>query len=77
MFTFNGTTLMEYYIKEGWQLNPNEKVVSAITKRIAICEGACPCTGNAANDHADIMCPCKDYMENDTCHCGLYIKKDE
>jgi len=25
---------MNYLIKKGWQLNPNEKVVAAITKRI-------------------------------------------
>ena len=34
---------MNYLIKKGWQLNPNEKVVAAITKRIQKCNGECPC----------------------------------
>ena len=25
---------MEYFVKEGWQLNPNEKIVKGITKAI-------------------------------------------
>ena len=63
---------MEYFVKEGWQLNPNENVVAAITKRIAICDGECPCDNHSEDKH----CPCTDYRENDTCHCGLYIKKE-
>lgn len=64
---------MEYCIKEGWQLNTNEKVVQAITKRINICDGECPCA-NPGETLKDRLCPCKDYRENDTCHCGLYTK---
>jgi len=32
-----------FFIKEGWKLNPNEKIVNAILKRIEKCEGECPC----------------------------------
>lgn len=63
---------MDYFIKPGWQLNPNEKVVAAITKRIAICDGECPCDNHSEDNH----CPCTDYKEKDICHCGLYIKKE-
>lgn len=71
IFASQNKTEMEYFIKEGFQLNPNEKVVQAITKRIAICEGNCPCH----NTGYDTKCPCSDYREQDECHCKLYIKK--
>lgn len=64
---------MAYLIKPGWQLNPNEKVVKAITKRIAICNGECPCD-NPGETVEDRACPCKEYRENDVCHCQLYVK---
>jgi len=57
-------------IKDGWQLNPNEKVVNAIIKGINRCNGECPC----ANDAIDKMCPCSNYRLNDKCCCQLYIK---
>ena len=66
---------MKILIKKGWQLNPNEKVVNAITKRIKICNGECPCS-NPGKTVEDKICPCKEYRENDICHCQLYIKKD-
>lgn len=65
---------MEFFIKEGWKLNPNEKIVNAITKRIKICDGECPCV-NPGKTREDRLCPCKEYRENDVCHCQLYIKK--
>lgn len=61
---------MEYFIKPGWCLNPNKKAVTAITKRIALCDGECPCDNNSE----DKRCPCSDYREKNICHCGLYIK---
>lgn len=66
---------MEYYIKDGWRLNPNEKVVAAITKRIVICQGECPCS-NPGKTVEDRTCPCKEYRENDVCHCQLYVKEE-
>ena len=65
---------MKYLIKEGWQLNPNKKVVNAIIKRIQKCNGECPCV-NSGKTIEDRMCPCKSYREDDICHCQLYIKK--
>ena len=65
---------MEYFVKEGWKLNPSEKIIAAITKRIAACGGECPCA-NPGKTVEDRLCPCKEYRENDTCHCQLYIKE--
>lgn len=55
-------------------LNPNDKVVAAITKRLIITEGYCPCN-QVGVDKEDTLCPCKKYKETDYCCCGLYVKK--
>jgi ferredoxin-thioredoxin reductase catalytic subunit len=56
--------------KEGWILNPNDKIVNNILKMIENNDGHCPCY----NDSKDTKCPCTSYRENDVCHCGLYKK---
>jgi len=62
------------FVKEGWQLNPNEKIVKAILKRIEANDGECPCQ-NPGKTKEDRTCPCKEYRENDICHCTLYVRK--
>lgn len=59
--------------KQGWVLNPNDKVVNAILKRVEMNDGECPCDNQAEDKH----CPCSDYREKDLCHCGLYLKVQE
>lgn len=59
--------------KEGWDLNPNDKVVNSILKRVESNEGNCPCH----NTGVDTKCPCSDYREKDICHCTLYVRKDK
>ena len=54
---------MKYLIKEGWQLNPNEKIVKSITKAIERNEGLCPCVH--VDDDGDLHCPCQLYREKD------------
>ena len=56
--------------KEGWMLNPNDKVVNGILKMVENNDGKCPCY----NDCMDTKCPCESYRKNDVCHCGLYVK---
>lgn len=63
----------EIFIKEGWRLNPNEKVVNAILKRCEKNGGECPCH-NTGLTHEDRLCPCREYRENDNCCCSLYVK---
>ena len=58
--------------KEGWVLNPDDRVVNAILKRCEANNGECPWH----NTGVDKRCPCSDYRENDICHCNLYLKKD-
>lgn len=59
--------------KEGWMLNPNDKVVNAILKRVELNSGECPCHNTGTDKH----CPCSDYREKNECHCGLYLKVKE
>ena len=58
--------------KEGWILNPNDKIVNAILKRCEANDGECPCLNTSVDKH----CPCSDYRENDICCCKLYIKEE-
>ena len=64
---------MEIYRKEGWVLNPKDKVVNSIIKRINNNNGECPCA-NPGQTKEDRLCPCAEYRLNDKCHCGLYLK---
>lgn len=61
--------------KPGWILNPNEKVVNAVLKRVEKNDGECPCV-NPGETREDRLCPCKSYVEDDYCCCKLYIKSD-
>lgn len=63
-------TYVQNNIKEGWQLNPNEKVVNGIIKGINRCGGDCPCD----NKSEDSKCPCSGYRFEDKCCCNLYVK---
>ena len=65
---------MEYFIKDGWQLNPNEKVVKGITKMLKKNDNICPCVH--PQDDGDLHCPCDSYKLRDKCCCQLYIKED-
>ena len=55
-------------------LNPNDKLVNAIFKRLDVTGGECPCD-NPGETQEDRVCPCKEYRENDHCCCKLYIKE--
>lgn len=59
--------------KEGWVLNPNDKIVNSILKGVERNNGQCPCH----NDSEDKNCPCSNYREHDKCCCGLYKKLGE
>ena len=65
--------MIQIFRKQGWILNPNDKVVNGILKMIERNDGECPCQ----NDSEDKHCPCTDYKVKDTCHCGLYLKVEE
>lgn len=67
------TREIKIIIKEGWQLNPNEKVVKAIQKGVLRNNGECPCA-NEGVTREERLCPCKSYLENDKCCCNLYVK---
>ena len=61
--------------KEGFILNPNDDEVNDILKKLEDNGGHCPTNIHKRRGHD--QCPCAQYLENDTCYCGLYIKKDD
>lgn len=58
-------------IREGWILNPNEKIVNGIIRGLNRCKGQCPCQ----NDSEDKTCPCSNYRADIKCCCSLYIRE--
>ena len=52
---------MEILIKDGFILNPNDKIVSSLTKMIERNNGNCPCSGNTSED---IHWPCSNYRNH-------------
>ena len=67
----DSTTMIHILKKEGFMLNPNNKVVNALLQMIERNEGKCPCSGNTSED---LHCPCSNYRLYDECTCGLYKK---
>ena len=61
--------------KPGWKLNPSDKVLNAILKRLELNCGVCPC--HSEGKASDRLCPCKEYREKDICHCTLYVPDDD
>ena len=59
-------------LREGWMLNPNEKIVNGIIKGINRCNGDCPCNNDSQEKH----CPFSNYRTKDKCCCKLYVKQD-
>ena len=59
-------------LREGWMLNPNEKIVNGIIRAINRCNGDCPCNNDSEEKH----CPCSNYRTKDKCCCKLYVKQD-
>lgn len=63
--------MVEILRKQGWKLNPLDKVVNAILRGVERNDGECPCQNESRDKH----CPCSGYREEDKCCCGLYIKE--
>lgn len=68
--------MIKIYRKQGWKLNDNDKVINSILSRCELNNGECPCS-NPGVIHEDRLCPCKEYRENNICHCNLYVKINE
>lgn len=64
---------IEVVRKEGWDLNPDDKVVNSIFRALEKTHGHCPCYHKDRIGHD--QCPCCQYLEHDQCYCGLYVKK--
>lgn len=67
--------MIEILRKPGWTLNPNDKVLNSIIKKIINNNGECPCV-NPGKTVEERLCPCLSYRENNKCCCNLYIKTE-
>ena len=66
--------MIEIYRKEGWKLNPNDRVVNAILRRCEKCDGLCPCTHDSENyKNKKKKRPCTENKIKNVCECGLYV----
>ncbi|MPM77466.1 hypothetical protein SDC9_124469 [bioreactor metagenome] len=84
LYCHNCGTIAEFYtkleetgeqeMKKKMILNPNKKIVESICKRLEITGGYCPCI---PEQNEDTICPCKDFRENQYCHCTLYVEDTE
>lgn len=64
--------MIQIFRKPGFILNPSDKIVNAILKRVELNDGKCPCV-HPEND-GDLHCPCESYRERGMCYCTLYLK---
>ena len=60
--------------KEGYEINPDDKIVNNIFRMLAVNKGHCPCHHPQRDGHD--QCPCHDWIANSKCYCGLYVKKN-
>ena len=68
----NTSHIVELRIIDGFQLNPNNKVVSGIIKGVGRCNGECPCH-NKYKGTKDAICPCKGKVEENHVCSKLYF----
>lgn len=62
---------------DGFELNPNDKVVNTLLRRLEKTEGECPCHHEEWNENTpaeDKQCPCSTYRNGGGCHCTLYLR---
>jgi len=55
-------------------LNPSAIAVEHIRELIKQRNGFCPCSVKSTEDY---RCPCKDFRENNICHCGMFIEEEK
>ena len=61
--------------KKGFRINPNDDTVNYILKKLKENDGHCPTLVHNRRGHD--QCPCSSYLQEDICHCGLYVKEDK
>jgi ferredoxin-thioredoxin reductase catalytic subunit len=66
---------ISFNVKEGWKLNPNERIVNGIVQGLGRNDGHCPC--HHPERRGNDICPCTEYLKYDTCYCQLYVKKEQ
>lgn len=60
--------------KPGWRINPDDKKVTEILRKLHENDGLCPTLVHNRIGH--IQCPCSEYIQKNICHCNLYVRDD-
>lgn len=60
----------DFLNKRNMQVTRNHNVYDAVTGRLALNDGYCPCQPSKTQD---TICPCKYMRKYNTCRCGLYV----
>lgn len=61
------------------EINKDQELVATIRQALKDNDGYCPCIFQSKGK-SEYKCMCQDFLNNvkvgETCHCGLYIKKE-
>jgi len=61
--------------KKGFVLNNDDEELTSILNKIIVNQGHCITSVKNRNGHD--QCPCSEYLQNNICHCNLYVKENE
>lgn len=61
--------------KKGFVINPDDNQLSIIVNNLIVNQGHCFTHIKNRNGHD--QCPCSEYLQNNKCHCKLYVTKKE
>jgi len=65
---------IKIYRKKGFIINPDDDVVNFVLNGILLNDGRC--ITDVDNRIGHDQCPCTEYLQNNKCHCKLYIKEN-
>lgn len=66
---------IKFVRKKGFDFNKDDNHITNIVNKLIENQGHCPT--EIKNRYGHDQCPCSDYLQNDICHCKLYIKQNE
>ena len=66
---------IKFVRKKGFDFNKDDSRVTYVINGLIENQGHCPTKIKNRNGHD--QCPCSDYLQNNICHCKLYVKENE
>ena len=66
---------IKFVRKKGFDFNKDDNRITYVINKLIENQGHCPTKITNRNGHD--QCPCSDYLQNNICHCNLYVKLNE